>query len=112
MNTLATTAITGTLSRTCTGAINDQWLKLCERSFRPEFSLEKVCIPMEPVERQHLDIIEKLLGADDLQDLVGPRCLAMLKSGLKLEVEGASNPSIYKRDFPRRLREHLLGTRL
>jgi hypothetical protein len=34
---------------------------------------------------------------------VGPRCAALLRSGLKLEIEGASNGAFYGRDVMREL---------
>jgi hypothetical protein len=91
--------------------IDDRWLELCDRNFRPGWTLKKVCIKMRPVEREHFAIVERALGKSDLESLVGPRCLAILRSGAKLELEGASNPVFYRRGFSRSLRDYLVGAR-
>jgi hypothetical protein len=41
-------------------------------------------------------------------ELIGPRCSKLLQSGVKFELEGASNPSFYDERFHFRLRDHLL----
>ena len=45
----------------------------------------------------------------DWDSIVGPTCMAMLRSGWTLELEGATNPHIYTEDFTRRLSKRLFG---
>jgi hypothetical protein len=39
---------------------------------------------------------------------IGPRSASLLQSGMKLELEGASNPDLYSKGFPRVLFKHLV----
>ena len=41
--------------------------------------------------------------------MVGPHCWALLQSGLKLELEGASNPAAYSNAFRNDLIRHLFA---
>ena len=45
----------------------------------------------------------------DWDAIVGPTCMAMLRSGWTLELEGATNPHIYTEDFTRRQSKRLFG---
>jgi len=57
---------------------------------------------MEPAEREGL--IQLLQVPLDWPAIVGPSALALLQSGTKLELEGASNPAIYSQSFVEGLR--------
>jgi hypothetical protein len=47
----------------------------------------------------------------DLEATVGPKCAALLRTGYKLEIEGATNPAIYQPGLYRDLRGILLRGR-
>lgn len=61
---------------------------------------------MVPDERRHLEVIEKLMP--DLEEIVGPRCIHLLRHGWKLEVEAFHSHS-FKRGFETRLIQSLLA---
>jgi hypothetical protein len=79
--------------------ISDPWLERCERDLasRPGTSMQAVCIPMEPDEQNALAKLKQL--PPPWSDPLGPRASSILASGLKLELEGASNPDLYSRPF-------------
>jgi hypothetical protein len=78
--------------------ISDAWLDRCERGFaRADTTLNSVCIAMDHAERDALESLTKLSGR--WSDALGPRARLLLQSGLKLELEGASNPSLYSAAF-------------
>ena len=78
--------------------IDDAWLNLCEVDLATrDRVLERVCIRLNDDERTGLDRLAKL--PIDWPALVGPRCWALLQAGLKLELEGASNPAMYSNPF-------------
>ena len=64
---------------------------------------------MPAIEREHLELVVGLLP--DLEALVGSRCLELLTSGYKLELEGASNPALYQRGFAAELCRRVMGRR-
>lgn len=85
--------------------IDDEWVEICERRLggRP---LATVCIRQDATEKKLL--AQLVRGGIDLAALVGPRCAALLLSGLKLEIEGASNAAIYGKDMMRELLPRLV----
>jgi hypothetical protein len=85
--------------------VDDSWLTLCERNLLPRWHGARPLIRMSPLEQEHRDVIFGL--APWLLECVGPRSGALLRDGLKLELEGASNPAFYGKDFPRKLLGHL-----
>jgi hypothetical protein len=89
--------------------IDDRWLALCERNAVRKHALEEALLTMGTLEREHLSIARDLLP--DLEDLIGPRCLALLESGKKLELEGACNTGSYGAGFPALLVRHLRTVR-
>src|SRR4051812_11957096 len=75
--------------------INDRWLQLCRKNLRPTIKgLEAITIKMGATEREHFDVMQRVLPA--LDRLIGPECLAILQSGRKLELEGAGHPGLYR----------------
>ncbi len=48
-------------------------------------------------------------GGMDWESVVGPTCMAMLRSGWNLELEGATNPTIYDAGFPHWIERHVFG---
>jgi len=84
--------------------IADAWLHRCEADLagRPGRPFDRVCIPMGSVERE--GFVRLLQLAIDWSAIIGPRALALLQSGVKLELEGASNPAIYSESFSEELR--------
>lgn len=93
----------------CYAGINDDWLELCRRRTRRGLARDPGAIVMPAIEREHLEIVDELLS--DLEALIGSRCLELLTSGYKLELEGASNPALYQRGFAADLRRHVMGGR-
>lgn len=86
--------------------IDDAWLKICERHLLPEMTGALPYFRMSALELKHRDLVLRM--APWLLDLVGQRCAELFRSGMKIELEGASNPSLYNRGFLSALRVHLL----
>jgi len=92
--------------------INDSWLALCERH-RNRDRLPRdhgrlgVELQMSTFERESLRWLESL--DIDWDAIVGPRSMALLRSGWKLELEGACNPGAYDAAFPQQLFAHLFA---
>jgi hypothetical protein len=75
------------------GGVGDRWLELCEQHLPPRASLRSLCIPMSDPEREAMRQAEEIgLGWDAL---AGPRGSALLGSGVKLELEGATSPHFF-----------------
>jgi hypothetical protein len=84
--------------------VSESWFDRCEADLAQHrgWSLDRVCIRMDVEERRGLaHLLEVPL---DWNRLIGPRARAMLESGRKLELEGASNPAIYSEAFGNELR--------
>jgi hypothetical protein len=82
------------------GGLSDAWWPAMERGIRGGFTLERLRIRLDRSERTLLARIERAL---DLDDLVGPRAAALLRSGYKIEIEAATNPALYARGHGRRV---------
>lgn len=90
--------------------ISDAWLDRCERGFaRANTTLKSVCIAMDQAERNAVESLTKLSGR--WPDALSPRALSLLQSGLKLELEGASNPRLYSTAFQDELTALLFASR-
>jgi hypothetical protein len=85
--------------------IDDSWLALCERRLRGR-EIRNVLIRQDRTERRLLSELER--SGVDVEALVGPRCATLLRDGLKLEIEGASNAAFYGKDFMAELLRRLL----
>jgi hypothetical protein len=85
--------------------IDDSWLALCEHRIRDR-EIRTVLIPQNQTERKLLSELER--SGVDIETLVGPRCATLLRDGLKLEIEGASNAAFYGKDFMAHLLHRLL----
>ena len=89
--------------------IDDRWLGLCAAAFtppeggNPDFKL--VMVEMTPLERRHLEVL--LQVAPEVERLVGPRCMQILRAGRKLELEGACSRGLYADGFCQRLLHHV-----
>jgi hypothetical protein len=90
-----------TLARTLRGqpspirhaGVGARWIELCERHLPPGRALDSLCVAMSAPEREAMEKAEEIgLG---WAALAGPRGAALLDSGLKLELEGASNPKLF-----------------
>jgi hypothetical protein len=80
----------------------DQWLDACDRARRRSGWRGVPTITMTTFERSHW---EQLRALDvPWARVLGPRSVALLDAGEKLELEGASNPGIYGDGFERRVR--------
>ncbi len=88
------------LSKTKYLGVGDEWIKLCEGD-APGRPLSVCCIELDTGERRALDRLQKL--AIDWRKVVGKRSMKLLTSGMKLELEGASNPAIYTPAFREKL---------
>jgi hypothetical protein len=75
------------------GGVGDRWLELCEQHLPPRASLRSVCIPMSDREQEAMRQADEIgLGWDAA---AGPRGSALLGSGVKLELEGATSPHFF-----------------
>jgi hypothetical protein len=75
------------------GGVGDRWLELCEQHLPPRASLRSVCIPMSDPEQEAMRQADEIgLGWDAA---AGPRGSALLGSGVKLELEGATSPHFF-----------------
>jgi hypothetical protein len=88
--------------------IDDRWLDLCERHARRP-PVATYTIRLSTREREQLSALQR--AGLDLEATVGPRCAALLRAGSKLEIEGATNPAIYRPELHRDLRRLLLRGR-
>ncbi|HEX6737565.1 MAG TPA: hypothetical protein VF310_04820 [Vicinamibacteria bacterium] len=75
--------------------VDSPWLDRCDQDIRSQRarSIQAVCVPLGDDERHGLERLQQL--PIDWAGLVGPSAWALLQSGLKLELEGASNPRLY-----------------
>jgi len=88
--------------------IDDRWLDACERhAHRPPVAT--YTIRLSTRERDQLAALQR--AGLDLEATVGPKCAALLRTGYKLEIEGATNPAIYQPELYRDLRGILLRGR-
>lgn len=89
----------GTLSRALAGlpvryaGVGDAWVERCERHLAPGTTLRALSVGMSESEKAAV----RRAQADGLgwRELVGPRGSALLDAGVKLELEGASNPAFF-----------------
>jgi hypothetical protein len=86
------------------GGIDDVWLAAMERALKRGYRLDHICIPLMKHEKT---LLERLDRALDLELIVGPRAVALLRSGFKIELEGATNPHFYADQHGRWIFEHL-----
>jgi hypothetical protein len=91
------------------GGLNDACLDLCERNLKQgRLLLGAPLLPMGPMEQRHFSILDSMV---DLAALIGPRSRDLLQSGRKLELEGATNMSYFKRGHLEALRRLLERTK-
>jgi hypothetical protein len=76
------------------GGVDDAWLGAMERSLGQRGRLERLRIPLE---KHEIRLLKQVDRAIDLETLVGPRGCSVLRSGYKIELEGATNPALYHR---------------
>jgi hypothetical protein len=86
------------------GGIDDVWLAAMERTLKRGRRLDSISIPLMKHERTLLKRLDRAL---DLERIVGPRSAALLRSGFKIELEGATNPHLYSDRHGRWIFEHL-----
>jgi len=79
--------------------ISTSWLEACraEHAKLANPAFERVCIRMDAAEREGWNSLREI--EIDWQELVGASAVSLLDSGLKLELEGASNPALYSPAF-------------
>jgi hypothetical protein len=66
--------------------------------------LEHVRIPLSKPE---MNLLKRIAEAIDLDQLVGPRACSILHGGHKIEIEGATNPRLYRRSHGRWIVKYL-----
>jgi len=86
--------------------VDDRWLSACERNSR-HLPLASFTIELSRGERDQLAALE--LAGLDLDATVGPRSAAILRAGYKLEIEGATNPAIFRPRHQADVRKLVLG---
>ena len=86
------------------GGVDDTWLTAMERAFKPRWRLLSVSIRLSMKETTLLNEIDRAI---DLDRLLGPRACEMLRSGRKIELEGAMNPAFYRPSHRRWTLRHL-----
>jgi hypothetical protein len=74
------------------GGVDDAWLEAIEHRLIRGRRLEQIQVPLS---RPETTLLTKVERAIDLEELVGRRCLAVLRTGYKIELEGATNPALY-----------------
>lgn len=89
--------------------VGDALIALCEAHVRSRVRplFEQVTITMTDFERRHLAALEAVWPV--MASVVGPRSMALLRAGRKLELEGAINPAIYDDAFPEALLAFVCG---
>lgn len=88
--------------------VDGAWLERCREDLAANkgLPLERTCIAMDADEHAGLRQLGQL--AVDWPSIVGPPAWALLQSGFKLELEGASSPDLYSSSFQTELRRHLI----
>ena len=74
------------------GGVNDAWLDSMERTLSRRTRLERLLIPLAKHEISLLKDLERVV---DLEKLIEPRGCSVLRSGYKIELEGATAPRLY-----------------
>jgi hypothetical protein len=87
--------------------INSTWIDQCARSIRSPYALRSVCIPMDKYERREWAALSDAWPG--VNRVIGRRAVDLLHSGLKLEIEGASNAAFYQQRHLRWVRRHILS---
>ena len=87
--------------------VDDRWLAACERNRRRTGGRSTILLSRG--ERDQLAALER--AGLDLEGTVGPRCAALLRAGYKLEIEGATNPAIYRPRHQQDVRDLVLRGR-
>jgi hypothetical protein len=86
--------------------ISASWLDACQADLAKQaVAFQRVCIPMDAAERDGWQGLREV--RIDWSTLLGASALALLDSGLKLELEGGSNPAIYSAAFTAELAHSL-----
>jgi hypothetical protein len=80
-------------SRLFFGGVDSTWLDDVESALKPEFTFGGTCIALSRAEKR---LLRRLEDSIDVNSLVGSRAAAMLRSGVKLEIEGATNPRLFR----------------
>jgi hypothetical protein len=86
------------------GGIDDAWLDAMERKLRPGSRLERLRIRLGTHE---VRLLKRLDQAMNLDALVGVRCTSLLRDGYKIELEAATNPTLYDRRHGQWVLRHL-----
>lgn len=82
--------------------VRDEWLAACDRQRRRARKGAWGTMEMTPFEVEHWRRLEELPVR--WENVVGARSVELLRSGRKMELEGASNPAIYGERFAAKVR--------
>lgn len=84
-----------TLEYTGVGA---RWLEICRKYIRRAVAKElPLGLPVMAMTKFERRVFRRLSRLTDLEELIGTESLRVLESGHKLELEGASNPVVYRK---------------
>lgn len=75
------------------GGVDSAWLERMQPALRRKLTFARIRILLSASEKRLLRHIEE---ATNLEAFVGNSAAAMLRSGYKLELEGATNPSLFR----------------
>jgi len=77
------------------GGVDDAWLQLIEDNIKFD-SIEPILIPLSPGEKR---AVEAILKDGQVIPLLGHKCMQILSSGRKIELEAATNVDLYKEGY-------------
>ena len=83
------------------GGINDHWIKTCERKFiRNDWAKEWESIVAIDIGKNERQMVQDIFKAcPEIRGLLGPKSVAILLKGTKVELEGTWNAALYGPDF-------------
>jgi hypothetical protein len=77
------------------GGVDSAWLQAVRPRLRPQVPFERLRIQLSAEEVRVLRMLEQAVL---LERLVGPEAAALLRSGFKIELEGTTNPTLFRND--------------
>ena len=85
--------------------VGGAWIERCRRNAKRQQALPTIALSR--FEGEHFALLRKMPVEWDV--VLGREALAMLDSGAKLELEGATNPVFYSPPFTRELEREVFG---
>ncbi len=84
------------------GGVDDSWFASMDRARRRRGTDVRI-----PLSRAETTLLQRIDDALDLEAIVGAKGCALLRDGFKIELEGATNPMIYRRGHGAWIFRHL-----